>query len=243
MDGIRGVIHMLYRRLRRRKIHINTYRAYRRPLPRVQRIIMFLTICFLVIAAVVSIVLIQLRPLMYKMAKTAVTDVVGIEINDVITMETLGGSFDYSKLVTLVKDNDGNIAALTMNTALVNTLQTRISKNVFKNVNNEVVSDLKIPIGNAIGGVLFSGRGPNFTVKILSVVDVDTKFTSSFEAVGINQTRHKIYLDIWADIDIVIPGYGNKTITITTQVAVADTVITGQVPNVYADIGNTGGDS
>lgn len=240
MDGIGGEILMLYRRVRRKKLHVNTYH---RPLPVAHRIVVFMTICFLIIAAVLSVILVQLRPLMFKMAKTAVTDVVGIEINDVIAQETLSGSFDYAQLVTLVKDNDGNIAALTMNSALVNTLQTRISKNVFHDVKNEVVSDLKIPIGNAIGGALFSGRGPNFTVKILSIVDVDTKFTNSFEEVGINQTRHKIYLDVWADIDILVPGYGNKTITITTQVAVAETVIVGKVPNVYAEIGNSGGDS
>jgi sporulation protein YunB len=240
MDGIRGVRLMLYRRRKRRSLHLYS-NYYKKPLPRVQRILIFVVAVFLLLFSVVSIILIQLRPLIFKMAKTAVTDVVGIEVNDVITQETLNGSFDYSKLVTLEKDNEGDITALVTNTALINSLQTKISKGVFKYVNNEVVSELKIPIGNAIGSVLFSGWGPDFTIRILSVADVDTKFTNVFEEAGINQTRHKIYLDVWTDIDIVVPGYGTKTITVTTQVAVCETVIVGEVPNVYADIGNSGG--
>lgn len=237
MDGIRGVILMLYRRRRRRSLRLYS-NYYRKPMPRAQRILFFIVTLFLLLLTVVSIIFIQLRPLIFKMAKTAVTDVVGIEVNDVITEETLSGSFDYSKLVTLEKDNAGNIAALVMNTAMINTLQTRISKGVFKYVSNEIINDLKIPIGNVIGSVLFSGWGPNITIKILSVADVDTKFTNSFEEAGINQTRHEIYLDVWVDIDIMVPGYEAETITVTTQVAVAETVIVGKVPNVYANMGD-----
>jgi sporulation protein YunB len=238
MDGIRGVIHMLYRRLKRRKMHIS---SYHRPMPRVQRIIVFLTVCFLIIAAAVSVVLIQLRPLMMKLAKTMVTDVLMIEVNDVIEQEILKGSFDYTKLVTLEKTSDGNISALLTNTAMINTLSTKISNGVYKRVADQVFSDLEIPIGNAIGGVLFSGVGPNFKVKILSIADVSTAFTDSFSSVGINHTRHTKYLDITVEVNIMIPGYATDTVVVTDQVAVCETIIVGKIPDTYAEIGKTGG--
>lgn len=241
MDGIRGVIHMLYRRLRRRKLHFNTYRTYRRPLPRAQRIIIFLLVLFLTLAAVLSILLIRIRPMMMKLAKTMVTDVLMIEVNDVIEQEILKGSFDYTKLVTLEKDSDGSISALLTNTAMLNTLSTKISNGVYKQVDDQVFTDLEFPVGNALGGVLFSGVGPNFKVRILSIADVNTAFSNDFESVGINQTRHKIYLNIAVEVNIMIPGYAEDTVTVSDQVAVCETIIVGRVPNMYAEIGNTGG--
>jgi sporulation protein YunB len=243
MDGIRGVIHMLYRRLRRRKIRFNTYGTNRRPLPLAQRIIIFLTICFLVLAAAVSIILIQLRPLMVKLAKTMVTDVLMLQVNDVIEQEILKGSFDYTKLVTFEKDTEGNITAIIQNTTMINTLSTKISSGVYRKVDDQAISDLEIPIGNAIGGVLFSGHGPKFKIKILSIADVNTAFSDSFEEVGINQTRHKIYLDITVEVNMMIPGHAEDTVIVSDQVAVCNYVIVGKVPDTYADIGCFGGNS
>lgn len=240
MDGIRGVIHMLYRRLRRRKIHLNTYR---RPLSRAQRVLVFLTIMILALAAAVSIILIQMRPLMIKLAKTMVTDVLMIQVNDVIEQEILKGSFDYTQLVTLEKDSNGNVSALTTNTAMINTLSTKISNGVYKKVSDYVYTDIEIPIGNAIGSVLFSGVGPNFKVKILSIADVGTAFSDSFSSVGINHTRHTKYLDITVEVNIMISGYTTETVIVSDQVAVCETIVFGKVPNTYAEIGNAGGSS
>lgn len=234
---------MLYRRLRRRKIRFNTYRAYRRPMPAAQRILVILIVSFLVLAASVSIIFIQLRPLVIKLAKTMVTDVLMIEVNDVIEQEILKGAFDYTQLVTLEKDTEGNITALFFNTAMINTLSTKISRGVYQKVDDQVITDIEIPIGNVIGGMLFSGRGPEIQIKILSVADVNTAFSNNFESVGINNTRHKIYLDITVEVNIMIPGFTEDTVTVSDQVAVCETTIFGKVPDMFADIGSYGGDS
>lgn len=231
---------MLYRRLRRRKLRLN-FNTYRRPLTRAQRIIIFLSVFFLILAALFSIIMIRLRPLMMKLAKTMVTDILMIEVNDVIEQEILRGSFDYTRLVTLEKDGAGNISALLTNTAMLNTLSTKISSGVYKKVVDQAFTDLEIPIGNVIGSVLFSGVGPNFKVRILSIADVNTAFSNDFESVGINQTRHKIYLNITVEVNIMIPGYAEDTVEVSDQVAVCETIIVGRVPNTYAEIGNIGG--
>ncbi|NLA86776.1 MAG: sporulation protein YunB, partial [Clostridiales bacterium] len=192
---------------------------------------MFLLLALL---AAVSIILIQLRPLMFNLAKTVVTDILLIEVNNVVEQEILEGSFDYTQLVTLEKDYDGNISALLMNTAMINTLQTKISNGVYEKVADQLVTDLEIPIGNAIGGIVFSGRGPIFKVKTLSIADVDTAFANSYSSVGLNNTRHTIYLDIKVEVNIMIPGYAADPVTVTTTVAVCETIIAGKVPNLYA---------
>lgn len=231
---------MLYRRMKRRRLHLN---YYSRPVPRLQRIFIVVCVLFLLLAAVISISLIQLRPVMLELASAEVNKIVMNDINDVIREEIISGALDYGNLVKQEKDQYGNITALETNMQLINQLQSSISKSVVNRVNPEMIADLRIPIGNAIGGALFSGRGPAFGVKILSVASVKTKFSDSFEDAGINQTRHKITLQVTADIELFVPGTHSASTVVETDVVVCDIIIVGKVPNMYADIGNIGGAS
>lgn len=228
---------MRYRLFRRKAVHFS---AYHMPMPRGQRFVLFIIIDILVFFMAFSIILAQLKPIMVKLATARVSEAVLYSINSLIDDEISKGTFDYSKLVTLEKDNDGNITALVTNMALVNLLQARLSKNLLSTIRSDTVTDLKIPIGNAVGGVIFSGRGPSFTAKVLSVASISTKFTNDFTSAGINQTRHKIMLEISVDLDIFVTGTKSVPHTVTDEVAVCETVIVGKVPNVYADIGDKG---
>lgn len=225
---------MRYRLFKRRAVHFS---AYHKPMPRGQRLVLFIIINILVFFTAFSIILAQLKPIMVKLAIAEVSEVTLYSINSLIEDEITKGTFDYSKLVTLEKDNDGNITALVTNMALVNVLQARISKSVLSTIRSEMVSDLKIPIGNAVGGVIFSGRGPSFVVKVLSVAYVSAKFTNDFSSAGINQTRHKIMLEISVNLNIFVPGTKSVSHTVTDEVEVCETVIVGKVPYVYADMG------
>ena len=225
-----------YSQLRR----FSMYRGYyHRPLPRRQHLVISLMILILAMFMALAIVLIQLRPVILKMGTARANAAVLTAVNDVIEREITQGTFDYSKMIILEKDASGNIAALETNMPLVNTLQSRLSKEIVNSVKTEMVSDMRIPIGNAIGGIIFSGRGPSFVVKILSVQNVHTKFTNDFSDAGVNQTRHKIMLEISVDIDVFVPGTKTTTTTVTTQVEVCETIIVGKVPNVYANIGGS----
>ena len=210
---------------------------YFRPMPRGKRSFLVFLIITTVFLIVGYSMILRIRPIMLSLATSEVYEVVMNDINDVIDDEITNGSISYDNLITLEKDYSGNITALETNMPMINLLQARISKNVVSSVENSNVSDIKIPIGNAIGGVFFTGRGPSFVVKILSVTSVQTQFINSFSEAGINQTRHKIMLEISANIDIYVPGSRETTTTVTTQVEVAETVIVGEVPDFYADIG------
>ena len=57
-------------------------------------------------------------------------------------------------------------------------------------------------------------------------------FTSTFESVGINQTKHSIYLNVIADISIVMPSR-TENFAVPTEILVGESVIVGQVPDAY----------
>ena len=59
---------------------------------------------------------------------------------------------------------------------------------------------------------------------------------SSFESAGINQTRHQIYMEIRTSAYSYLTGMSSTT-EVSTDVAVAETVIVGEVPQMFANLG------
>ena len=54
----------------------------------------------------------------------------------------------------------------------------------------------------------------------------------SFAGAGVNQTRHSVYMDVEATVTVVMPS-GSKEISSVTEVLVAESVIVGEVPDVF----------
>ena len=70
---------------------------------------------------------------------------------------------------------------------------------------------------------------------MLPVGSVTTEFKTEFESAGINQTRHKIYIEASARVDLILPR-GAQSAAINTQVSVAESIIIGGVPESYVDV-------
>ena len=88
-----------------------------------------------------------------------------------------------------------------------------------------------IPVGNLTGIQLLGGRGPEIPVKIVAVSSSDADFQGEFLDAGINQTIHRIMMDVSLELIILLPSITDR---VTTEVCVAETVLLGPVPNSYA---------
>ena len=55
---------------------------------------------------------------------------------------------------------------------------------------------------------------------------------SVFESVGINQSVHRIYFELRATVSLLTP-FTQTDCELTSSVCIAETVIIGEVPNVY----------
>jgi sporulation protein YunB len=76
------------------------------------------------------------------------------------------------------------------------------------------------------------GRGPQISVKMTPVGAVVCRFISHFETAGINQTVHKIYVNVVAKVSVVLP-LSTRSVETDQQVLISECVIVGQVPEVY----------
>jgi len=159
-------------------------------------------------------------------------------INDSV-FEIMSDEISYSDLVTVKNDNDGKTELLIANTANINRIAVKTAQTGEANLRKIGVQDIMIPMGTLTGVALFAGKGPLVTVSVEPVGSVICRFTSKFEAAGINQTRHRIYLDIITNVDVIMPT-SVSNIVITLQVFIAESVLIGTVPETYLNFNGNG---
>ena len=82
---------------------------------------------------------------------------------------------------------------------------------------------------------MLSGRGPGIKIRISSIGNVETDLRSEFNAKGINQTLHRIYLQVKCQVSILTP-FEDITKDISNQVLIMENVIVGIVPDTYYNI-------
>ena len=64
---------------------------------------------------------------------------------------------------------------------------------------------------------------------------VETDLRTEFKEAGINQTLHRIYLEVKCNVSILTP-YDTINETITNQVLLVEGVIVGTIPDAYYNL-------
>lgn len=154
-----------------------------------------------------------------------------IAVNDAVYY-TLSDDMRYEDLVSVNRDVNGNIVAVSANPLKINKIARDTASISQSNLKNLSLNGIPIPLGALTGIEAFAGLGPNIHFRIIPVSSVSCDFSSAFESVGINQTKHSIYLHIVADISIVMPGQ-TKNFAVLTEILVGESVIVGTVPDTY----------
>ncbi len=146
-------------------------------------------------------------------------------------MEYLDEETDASDFMEVQRATNGEIQGITTNTLKINRFKSRISLDIQKELDKIDEITVKLPTGGFFG----LGGGVNIPVKLMSVTVLDADVISSFESVGINQTRLSVNATISLSGKLLAIGKGNP-VKIKTQVPVLMTVIVGQVPGTYIDV-------
>ena len=151
--------------------------------------------------------------------------------------EVLAAGVSYDDMMIVQKDDSGRVSLLQANTTLMNSLASETALHAqaaLASMENQFVS---IPLGAALGMTILAGTGPRIRVQILPVGAVSAQFSTEFQSAGINQTRHKILLTLDATVRLVIPN-GVEEVAVSSQMAVAESIIVGLVPDSFVDVNN-----
>lgn len=175
-----------------------------------------------------------LRELTTQIAISDASDIVTAVVNNAVSDIIDADGYDFDYFVSLDKNSDGEVTAISSNMAHINALSAQILDRVISSTENGVLN-IKIPVGNLTGSNLLVGKGPDVSVDIIMLTSSRVDFKSEIFSSGINQTKYQLMLEVSVDIDVLIP-WGTDSATVITEVLVADTVIVGKVPQTYLNM-------
>lgn len=197
-------------------------------------------VLFLLLTASFLMFRTRYRDVIRELAQTQIKNATSDLTNDSISKQIANGVIQYDRIVYFEKDLNGRITALKTNIGEVNHLKT----NILEIINGEILGldteDIGIPLGSLILPELFSGRGPAVPVHILAIRNSDANFKSDFSQAGINQTLHRLIMEVSVDVSVLVLGR-TAGFTVTSEVVVAETVIVGDVPETFLQTGGTYG--
>ena len=153
-------------------------------------------------------------------------------LEETVRQELEQMDLSYGRLVRVSRE-EGRVVSLETDTVLLNQIKSRITQAAVRKM--EKLSDyrLTVPLGSVSGIDLFSGEGPKVRFLLQPQTAVESQILQQFQSAGVNQTQHRIYLQLNVEIEALIPGFSAKT-SVQTQVELAQTVIVGEVPQFYA---------
>ncbi|MDF2635160.1 MAG: sporulation protein YunB [Pelosinus sp.] len=192
--------------------------------------IVSILICIMIIS-IFWIMETHLKPTLLAIAETKAVFIATQTINQVIN-DKVNLDINPQTLMNVTLDSRGRVVLIQPNTMEFNKIaaDTTIKvQNILKDIGEEKIN---IPIGQILGSQLLASIGPNITVTVIPIGTVQVKVIDKFEQAGINQTRHMIYLIATTQIKIVVPLV-SKSISVDTQMPIAEYVVVGDVPNTY----------
>ena len=190
----------------------------------------------IVIVAVFFLLRSRYRDVISDLARTQVMNTTSDLTNDAIAKQIAAGNIAYDRIVFFEKDLEGRITALKTNMSEVNRLKTDILNIINDEILSLDTSDIGIPLGSLFLPELLSGKGPSIPVHILSIRNSDANFVSHFSQAGINQTLHRLNMEVSIDVAVLVLGETNS-FTMSSEVVVAETVIVGDVPQTFLQTG------
>lgn len=194
--------------------------------------IYYMTILIVIVILTIYHILSSIDPIFEGLciakAQGIATEITNKKTSDVLV------NYNYNDIVELSKnENQDNI--LKTDVALINKIASDIALEIQAELEKIEKKDIEIPMGALIGNQYFAGMGPNIKIKIISVGDIKTEMKTEFKSAGINQTMHRIYLEIECNISI-LTSYKTINRAIKNQVLLVETVIVGDVPETYLNL-------
>ena len=189
----------------------------------------------MVLTGLLVIMDLSFRPIIETVNAYECHEMVTRVINDAVLAELENENADYSKLVNLTTNADGEVISLESNVMNINKLKTRIAQRLEREIERLSEVDIQIRIGTLLGIQLLHGKGFSVGMTVQPMGFATASIISEFSDAGLNQTLHRIVIEIKAEVDAIIPGFSTR-VPVKTTIVAAETVIVGRVPNAYTHV-------
>ena len=178
----------------------------------------------------------RLRPVLEAVATSQAANLMTQAIAGAVDDCLQENHLEYGDFVSLERDGAGKVTSITSNTAANSRFKREVVEAVARQLAALDSESLGVPLGTLTGQPLLSGAGPRVRVSVDSVGEVTADYANSFTSAGVNQTLHRIWLEVDVPMTLLLPG-GEVETALHTRLCVAETVIVGKVPDTYLQLG------
>lgn len=186
------------------------------------------------VLAIYLIIEVQVRPVAKSLIQNKAEILSSDAVDDAITETINELDIAYSDIVIITYNSKHEIQSISTDIVTVNRLKAEISSKIHEKLSQVNNKEIGIPIGNFFGSQLLEGHGFNVYFAITLTGSANVNLVSSFTSAGINQTKHSLSVDIDTTVNVLNTAWSD-TVKIKSSAALAETVIVGNVPELYAD--------
>ena len=212
-------------------IFVKHYRTHcrRRRLKTIVRLAVLL-ICFVLLLAVVLDY--QLRPLIKSVTQDRAITVCSLIISETVSRVLSEIDLGYRDMVDIQTDTQGQVTYVNTNVLTINIIKFNLTKQIQQALNECQRQIIRIPLGTLTGNEFLLGRGPRITIQLDISNRIQMQILSEFTEAGINQTQHRIFLEITTSVSALIPWYTTSA-QVVTDFLLAESIIVGKIPEEY----------
>lgn len=176
------------------------------------------------------------EPIIYRSVSASLSSTATNSINMAVA-DAMNQNASFSNLILVTKNQNNEIQSIKADTVKVNVLSRLVTKLVLTNLLENIKFPVKVALGEFSGIALLSGKGPEILVKIKPYGEVFCDFSSSFDSAGVNQTYHKLYLNVLVKMNVIFP-FKKLVVDSSSKILVDETMIIGKIPDVYLNSNN-----
>lgn len=213
-----------------------------------------LLLCVIITIIVLKIISIRVSPILMNYAELETKKLSSIVINRAVNKQLANG-MNIDEMFNIIKNDNGEIATIDFNPAIVNKVLNTTTNVVLINLKaieegnidfielpDILISNNKdklkngiiyeIPLGTITNSGFLSNLGPKIPIKLNIIGSVESNVKTNIKEYGINNALVEIYIRISVTEQINVP-FISKRVTVTSDIPVALKVIQGSVPKYY----------
>ena len=213
-----------------------------------------LLLCVIITIIVLKIISIRVSPILMNYAELETKKLSSIVINRAVNKQLANG-MNIDEMFNIIKNDNGEIATIDFNPAIVNKVLNTTTNVVLINLKaieegnidfielpdilisydkeklkNGIIYE--IPLGTITNSGFLSNLGPQIPIKLNIIGSVESNVKTNIKEYGINNALVEIYIRISVTEQINVP-FISKRVTVTSDIPVALKVIQGSVPKYY----------
>ena len=213
-----------------------------------------LLLCVIITIIVLKIISIRVSPILMNYAELETKKLSSIVINRAVNKQLANG-MNIDEMFNIIKNDNGEIATIDFNPAIVNKVLNTTTNVVLINLKaieegnidfielpDILISNDKdklkngiiyeIPLGTITNSGFLSNLWPKIPIKLNIIGSVESNVKTNIKEYGINNALVEIYIRISVTEQINVP-FISKRVTVTSDIPVALKVIQGSVPKYY----------